>query len=605
MLIFAQEYLWTLATLIGLGLAGGFAIAPFRSTITFPWLAAPLAGLLIFTLGVAIFYSLAATSVATSMLLMGTLTIGTTILTLFNIRSELKLPNLTTLSIVAIFIGFVVYITNYTSIKFSAPGFLFYDGSDQLGYAHVSDWLLNHRAWQAPILDPTLPYQSWLAFMYDVANARFGSIFTLAELTILHGRDSMFTYNSACGVILAASYLGISAIFTRYNKVFLLLLIGLLTTIWYDYSISGFFGKILAYPSIFFIVGIFLTSKRPMNIRMIAVLAVLTASCAIMHFAISIAIFITIPCGLWILFSILFAKTNNEKYFSANRLDDLAVLALLIGVAVAAGGFLVKFHPMFGAGTFPAFPMTWAELLPRTVELDSAGPLYSKYSLSRLMINFVIVSIFTITLLCIAFIKKEKTATTLLLFPILLFLSMIHASSVWPLYQMIGIFYPAILLGAFTLAQNTYHPTTPKQSKLFYVILVLTTVIIYLHIPRLIGAVKRYASSDTLSTQQFSLTDINTITEMIGKNKVTINIKDINGLPLLVELGKTSVEGKELALQWTPEAWRAIVGYRNWTPPKIDPHTHLRIESITVKPNKNCVIQYKTPQYQLLNCHPK
>jgi hypothetical protein len=56
MYTFFAEWLFVLGMLVGLGLVGGFVVAPFRDRLPFAVLAAPYAGLLIVAFGASLAY---------------------------------------------------------------------------------------------------------------------------------------------------------------------------------------------------------------------------------------------------------------------------------------------------------------------------------------------------------------------------------------------------------------------------------------------------------------------------------------------------------------------------------------------------------------------
>jgi hypothetical protein len=65
-------------------------------------------------------------------------------------------------------------------------------------------------------------------------------------------------------------------------------------------------------------------------------------------------------------------------------------------------------------------------------------------------------------------------------------------------------------------------------------------------------------------------------------------------IAILVEFGRRGVR-----LQWEPEAWHAILGYRPWPPPAYAAPGTLRLIERTGKPEPDGVIA-RTQQYLLL-----
>src|ERR1041385_8756395 len=233
-LTFLREYAWLLLLLALYGAVGGFLLVPFRRTIKYALFAAPLAGLLISSCGIAALYTVLGLSLATSAAAMAVVGGAATIVALARSRPRLARDDLALVLIAAAVAAVAVYLANATTIKLGAPGFLYMDGTDQLGYAQLADWLRAHPIHQLPDATPARPYESWPEFSFHT-DPRFGAYFTLAVISLLRGESGMFAYDNATAVVLLAGYVAIAAVLARSPRGFALLLVGLLTCHWFEY----------------------------------------------------------------------------------------------------------------------------------------------------------------------------------------------------------------------------------------------------------------------------------------------------------------------------------------------------------------------------------
>jgi hypothetical protein len=74
----------------------------------------------------------------------------------------------------------------------------------------------------------------------------------------------------------------VAAVFTTRKVIFVTLALELSIAHWYDFTHAGFFGKVLAYPSLLFAVGLFFLSWDNRRDWVIAALLVAAAGSALM-----------------------------------------------------------------------------------------------------------------------------------------------------------------------------------------------------------------------------------------------------------------------------------------------------------------------------------
>lgn len=598
--IFLEEYFLILAMLIGFSIASGFAVVPFRNTIKYAIFISPLAGILFLTLGTSTLYSLLQlTLVKAAMITFALCAIVTVIAFLSSSYSLFKDIDYWIWLLIALVAIFVTYMTNYTSITFSHPGILFRDGTDHLGYAQLADWLNNHLAFNHPKATPEFPYQSWPEYMFQ-NDPRFGSLFTLGIISVLHGYSGTFSYDIACAVVLIAGFLAVSAVFARSPLTFALIFLGLLTTHWIDYSRSGYFGKILGYPSALLCVGLFFNMIRPFVPVALAVLVGLSAATTTMHSGLSTILFLVTLVGTYLVIHFVNDRLK-QRHVSLFRLkDDFAVLILLVGVAIASMGILAR--PNYTGVAY--LEATWYSLLPRLFDLETLtnGPRYSHLGSDVLFIGFIISVLIAITFLIVAVKKRDVIATSLIAGPFLLLLVLIMKDQKWLAYQLIGTFYPFFLCAAVRVIDD-FTPEQRTKNIRYKVILALLIIAISIHLPRLMGALQHYAGRAEYNKKfQFSQAEIDKLAVLTKGSKTTIDVTNPQlAIVLLVELERR----QDAVLQWTPAAWKTIVGYRPlWPAPKLDKKSKYWIDVIDTPSSftKNCKVMYTTTQFRLLDC---
>lgn len=593
-MIFINEYVWVLAILSLFGLCGGFALLPFRQTVKYSFFAAPLAGLLMVLLCTSVIYNII---LGISLFLAGMIAVylcaSLTIISVSFSFKTISKPDFALFLVILPILLFITYLTNYTTIYFGNPGFLYMHGSDHLGYAHLADWLNNHFAASSkPIGSPELPYQSWPEQIY-ANDHRFGSFITLALIAKLRNLSSMFAYDFACTVVLSASMLAIPAIFARSRLTFSLLLIGLLTCSWIVYSRSGYFGKLMAYPSVIFILGLFYTAPRPFNIKTISILAGLACAITSLHSFLSV-LFIFGFFGLcFILVQTIYLIMNKDRNLII--VEDILLFLLISGLIIVTTGMVVV--PNNYSLNFPHFQdhqLNWYHLLPALFDLKH--PLissFAKFNLFHFFCMFLILLFIGWYFLFIGIKKKDIISISSIVGINLLLAILIAKNNTELGYQLIGIFYPLFLCASIRLIDHLH--LSFENINLFVSLLILS---IALHFPYLLKSSQQYAGKNVQRSLQYSKTEFDELVKQIGFSNVIIDINDTNhALPILVELGRQNI-----ALQWTPSAWQSILGYRPWNAPSRTKNTSLWLVLNDKSLKPDCLIKSKTTQYNLLEC---
>src|SRR5262245_40777798 len=247
--------------LLLLGGCGWWAMAPFRGLLGFPAAAAPLPGTVLLplaTLGIHVPFALpigTAAAIAVPALLGLTLIAGT------------RGPGRRESHTVVIFCALValaassVWFVMRTDLVVGAPGLLYYHGSDHLGYAHLADWLRGPARKLPLTANQTGWYESWPDYMFT-RDPRFGSIALLGIVGALSRRSSSFAYDLTSAIVLTAVALGLAGIVARRRVTFLLVAAGLFTSFWFDWSRTGYLGKITGMPATLLGAGLYMAWTR-------------------------------------------------------------------------------------------------------------------------------------------------------------------------------------------------------------------------------------------------------------------------------------------------------------------------------------------------------
>ncbi len=589
---FLIEYLWVLALLATYGLVGGFLVVPFRGVIANALFAAPLAGLLISSVGVAALYSVLGLSLAASTVAVAVVCAAATVAALAYARPRFRRGDLVLVLAAALIAAVATYAASFTTIKFGAPGFLYMDGTDQLGYAQLADWLRTHSVHQPPAATPARPYESWPEFTFHT-DARFGAYFALGVIAMVRGESGMFAYDNATAFILVAGALGLAAVIARSRRSFAVLLVGLLTCHWFEYSRSGYLGKALGYPSALFVVALFLVSREQLGRLHLAILAGLTCGAAIV-FPGTVTIMFLVVIGGTFLASRLLVEREGVGAIT----DDSVVLVLLVGVALASSGQLSRPNPAL----YPQHVVSWPAMLSWLFEVkavpDDEAAMIRFPTAALLVLELLAIGV-SGALVIVAVVRRNALALAFIAGPLLLIAALFVTGANTIAYELPGLIYPAALCGAVILADAASAITTARDRRMMYATVALLAAAIVVRLPRYARGMYRYAGPGVYDWMQISKRDMDALATAIGRDTVIVNVKDrVMGIPILVELGR-----RNLSMRWTPDAFKAILGYRDWSPPDMPPRERsLRLDFVNDSVDARCTVALTTKQYRLLNC---
>jgi len=442
----------TLLALVGLGLAGGWALIPFRrQERPYLWLAAPLAGLFTFGASLAICYFVM------RMPLQWSIGIGLFIniaATTFNLRrlTDWQLTRARFGAALLVTIGSAYWanqVCNKTAILHREPTIAVMDGSDMFGYAVSGDWLRNHPASERPRVDRPFETIAYGNICYDTSRP-IAHLLGAAGAEV-RGTTALFSYDWTSGVILAAGMLGFGGLFASNSLWIFILPLGVGLSNWITNSRTGYLGKSLAYPGGMLLASFFLeTISRPSRGR-IALLAGF-------GFAIGYSLnpkFTLIVFGIVVasyLGSLLFTFIVSRWYDRSIRfIPDFirpARFAILLYMVTAVPGWLL-YHFAFTATGFPESPHDWTFVIPVSLDLEKTSLVEIKPKTQQRLKILCLASL--VIAMGIAIRQRNRAAIALIGCALLVPFAWLIGE--YRLYAFHGLLYPLTLAGASLLAE--------------------------------------------------------------------------------------------------------------------------------------------------------
>jgi hypothetical protein len=218
------------------------------------------------------------------------------------------------------------------------PALLLRDGTDSMGYAMNGQLLLDHRMSNLPRPSANDPYDIIPGANLRV-DYRLSAYVIVAAGTLLADRPALFAYDFVCAVVLASALLALAGLASTNSLAILalsgLLLLGNLP----DFSRTGFFGKLLAYPSILVVVVLLLrrieATDRWSAIPLMA-LTVYAVSVTTLHSMVSEFCLVTAAAGLFFLYS----SSGFVRHNASLSGGDLGEMRSRFGAAIFVSGFV-------------------------------------------------------------------------------------------------------------------------------------------------------------------------------------------------------------------------------------------------------------------------
>lgn len=590
MLLLIREWTLQLIFLLGLGLSGGFMLAPFNRGLPYLWLAAPLAGIGTLSLGLTLGHLL-------DLPLHWNLPLNLFIfsgLTLCRLPRRVRPARVFFPSLLVLLLsGLCTLTVQEPTLRSRGPAVLLKDGTDSLGYAHVADWLRTHRRSEPPIADPSVPYQSWPS-LYQTDH-RSGAYLFLAALSLLRGESGLFTFDFACAVVLCAGLLGFGGAFAQSRTGLLLLLAGAMVSSLFDLSRSGFFGKILAYSCAILVASLILQSLEDMDVERLSRLVALAIGASLLQSGMSVALFL---CLAWTGVPVTrlthwISRSGGKASFGSPGPSlwlSFTSLATVAGLA-AASWFLVKSGLPYGTPT----DVIWSRALRIGLDLQHHTVHYKRIPAVAVNVLFVSTLVTHLVLAGVAIHRRNTVAVGLLSGPLIFLLLAWNLDLRFPFWQSMVVLYLFSLAGAVRLWEDP-PPSSPRVSRI--AIWLLLILLIGSRVPRFIVAADRYLGTRVFAGERYRKSDLDRMYRTIGTK--TLDLHDpldiYPAMVVLVELGRRGV-----TLQMDPKTWRALVGHhRGWPPPPIEQPGDLLVLPADAPPVPETETLFHNSQYRLV-----
>lgn len=536
------------------GACGWWLVAPWTKQVPHASLIAPFAGVIVLpattllvyaVTGMAFVWSAAAATVA---LLTAT--------ALARPRPRLSRGDSLTLVIAVLTASFIV---TPASFEVGEPAMLFLRGTDQAGYAQLASWLLHHTVNDAPVASSMRPLESWPAVMF-ASDPRFGSFAMLALVTLMRGGPTLFSYDPAQGLLLAAAVLAMGGAFAHGRLAGSLLGFALITGAWLDLGSAGYLGKLFGYPAALLLGGLLAGGDRcPPDQRLgygaAVVLFTLAAAAtypghvlALLAGAIGIA---GTLCAAW-----------HDKEVGWHRRFGIQLTLVTMIAAIFASGMVAR--PLQPG--HPKWAGSWSDALAIAMGTQSSSlPNLLSDTLSRaggvvcLAVGLVLAALASRNRRPVAFGLAAASAGL----PVIL-LATGHTAS---LPQLVGFAGPA-LLGAATLLGAAAHTAVRRLLAVgMFTVLVATTA--------QTGIATTRALWPSRETKVYVLmqSELERLIAQLAGQEVILDVAK----PVQWSLSFMLLAGERMKLSYSKASWDALFGYRDWPAPPESSTATIRI----------------------------
>ncbi len=561
----ANETISNFSSLLLFGLLGIGPVLLFRDNLRFAALASPLAGLLfwnIATLGMYFVFYIPHDRAA--LWAMGA-SAATSFFLGWTHRQFLRgADTILSLVLFAFLAVCFSWLSNAATVLNGSPSILYFHGTDHLGYANVADWMRGHIAWPGigtpfsagPRADPAYPFESMPNIMLN-SESRNGAFGYLALIGFIRQLPSTFAYDPACAVFLPAAIVGVAAAFSKSWPTFALLSLGYGFSSWYEFSHTGYLGKMLAYPATLFALGLFFAARKSDDLRLLLVTAIICAGSALLLAGVLTAAILFMLAG-----PVLILSFVSERRIDWNQISRLGLCCF---VSVLAGGYFV--HPVNGWVPGTAFALDF--VAPRALDIEgwTAGTGIADAGI-HMMVALAILTVLGANLLLLQFSNRGE------------------------LLQTTGLLYPAMLCGLGVLLTET---SMSGNRVLFGVAFLLGVLTVSLRLPHSIASIKRYGLPE-VAQLAYTKEEIDLIADAVGQQTVTVDTgRSPNpAIVMLVELGRRGISH-----QWTAETWSVtIAAWRGWPLPTYSSVADLRLVTTEAKGESGAI--FVGPKFALL-----
>jgi hypothetical protein len=548
--------LWgqTLLALAALGLAGGWTLWPFRGPQRpYLWLAAPLAGLP--ALGgalLALYYGLRLPFAAA--LPVGWLGLSAATLACL-LRGGAWWPGarhgLVGLAALAAGSAWGTYACNWTAMQAGEPTLAITDGSDMFGYAICADWLRGHSAAQPPRPDRVFEVMPYV-ILY-VEGSRPAALLLTGAAGQVRGTSSLFSYDWACGVALAAGVVGLAGLFAAGPAGLALLLAAAATSAWLTASRTGYLGKTLAYPGCLLLGALYLGAwARPSAGRVAAACLLGPGVAFCLNAVVPPLVLGLLPGGL--LAALLLGRLRGR--FGSGPAPErppggrVFLRAVLLYLALTAPAFAA--HRLLYAGGYPPYRLPWDFIIPASLDLEGPalrldGPVRGL----QLAAGFFAADLL---LLLVALRRGNVAAQACLLCAALVPFAWLTGQT--GVYGFHGVLYPLTTAGAVLLLNQPGRRWSAAVAP-------LAVILVALHGPPAWQAARRYLAAAGPVPVVLTSGEFAALRDRVAGQAVDVCLGDLgDSLPVLSELACRGVAVRLRSPAWerTLANWAAVVG---------------------------------------------
>jgi hypothetical protein len=545
----------TLLALLGLGLCGGWVVRPFRRPERpYLWLTAPLAGLFALGGALALLYYGARLPFQWCLGLSLALNAAATVACL--VRGRPALPSLGNRTLATVLVlGAAYWATvscNKTAIDAREPTIAALEGSDMFGYALTADWLRAHDASRPPRMDE--PFEVLMHVNLFLDGGRPLSFLLTAAAGEVRSTSSLFSYDWAAGVILAAAMLGFGGAFAPNSLALVLLVAGGGTSNWLANSRTGYMAKSIAYPGAVLLAGLFLTTAKDFTWRRFATLAALGFGVAFSLAPVFLAAALGMVAGCYL--------ASLAAVFVLNRWRDPAtslraglgmpgLAAVLASAGAVVPAFVFYYAPRHGIGV-PGVPPQWSLVIPVSLDLEPpAIPLLKPQTEKRLL--YACVALLLVS--TVAALRSRQPAA----------LALVGCAAIIPvswllrtplLHTFHGVIYPLTLAGAGLLL--AVPPALSWRYARFGLAAVLAVGMVGARVPQIRATADRYVYSVQPYRTVVRQSDAEAIRAVAGTDAIDVPLGFYGDNHVV--LSELLARGTTIRLR--PPAWDRSL--RNW-----------------------------------------
>jgi hypothetical protein len=543
----------TLLALAGLASAGGWVVWFFRgSDRPYVGLAAPLAGIAALAGALLALYFGCGLPLATSLLLgwLGLSGATAACLTRGGLRRPTRRGAAAGLAAVALASGWGAYAGNWSAVRAGEPTLAVAVGGDEFGYAMAADWLRAHPASEPPRADRLSELFSHVVL--HVEGSRPAAFLLTAAAARVRGGGALFSYDWACGVVLAAGVLGLAGLFARGPAGLGLLLAAGVSCAWLAVSRTGFFGKALAYPGCLLLAALYLGAwARPAAGRLAAACLAGPGVAFCLNPVVPFLVVGLLAAGLLAALALrpLARPGGPGGAAGAPPAWRLGLRAVALYLAMTGPSFAA--HRLLYRAGYPPYELPWDFVVPVSLDLQTPSLPLVGAGLGP----FLVAGYFAADLLLLlaALRRGDAAAASCLMAPALVPFARLTGQT--GLYGFHGLLYPLTAAGAALLLGRA-EPARPRRRAA--ALALAAAALVALHLPQIGRAAARYLAPGPAGPVVLTRGDLEAVRRLTAGGPVDVCLAHFcDSLAVLAELG-----GREDALRLRPPAWEWTLA--NW-----------------------------------------